>query len=980
MNTPIAPPRPAAGRHFRLGAAGVLALLLSTLPAGARAQSQPRLAFERIAQERGLSNGTVTAIVQGRAGFLWIGTEDGLNRYDGSGFILYRPMAGDTTSLADAWVTAIAPSRTGTPWVATLRGGVHRLLPRSTGFLRYRHTPGDSTSLSSNQVNAVLEARDGALWAGTVRGLDRLDPATGRVRRYAPVPGDSGDLANDVLSLAEEPSGALWVGTRQGLFAFDPARGRFDRVELALRTRVVRTLLRDRRGSLWVGTEDELVALDAAMRALRARWRESAPARHVPFSGRVMALHEGPDGTIWIGSDGGLAALDPATGTFARHRYDPRDPRSLGGKIVRSVLVDRGGVLWAGLESYGLSKHAPAVVRFDVIRHDPASPSSLSDGYIRGITEDRRGNLWIGTQFGGLDRRDARTGRITAYRHRPGDPRSLPGDEVWAVLEDRAGTMWVGLHQRGLGTFDPRTGTFARSPLVPDDASVNLVYEDRAGTLLVGLEGRGLIELSPDRRSARRYGATTGERRVLAHDDVQAILEDREGMLWVGGAGGLTRLDRRTGCATQFRGAPGRPGALAADFITNIVEDRAGTLWVATKGGGLSRFDRRTERFTTFGVADGLPHSFVYGVLEDARGNLWLSTDDGIAMLDPRTRLVTRYTLADGLQAREFNRRAFHRGRDGTMYFGGIAGVNVFRPDEAADAPPPPPVSLVSLRVGDAPAQLAVSLTPDSVVRLRHDQNAFALSFAALDFTAPEKSEFAYRLEGADRAWVRAGTRRDAAYAGVPPGRYVFRVTAASAAGVWNPASAGVTIEIAPPWWGTWWARVLAGLLLVGIPIAAIRARLRAVRRRSALLERMVDEQTRGLTETQARLREALEREREAARELLDITATMPGAVFQLREAPDGGRTLPFVSEGIVEICRDGALAPDDGEDPRQLAEWLLTRIFPEELESARRARAASRDAMAPWEAQLRWSPADGGEPRWLAVRARPSRHLDGAT
>jgi ligand-binding sensor domain-containing protein/signal transduction histidine kinase/CheY-like chemotaxis protein len=973
------PPRATFAR--RPAITGLIALLLVLAVAPAFAQ-RSALSFERIAQDRGLSNGTVTAIAQGRVGMLWFGTEDGLNLYDGSGFKLYRPIPGDTTSLSDGWVTGILVARNGARWIGTLHGGLDRYLPRTQTFRRYRNLPDDSTSISSDQINAMYEAPDGALWLGTARGLDRFDPATGRARRFQPVLDDSTTLANDVLAIADDGAGQLWVSSRAGLFSFDPKSGHFELVSDELRTDLVLTLLHDRRGTLWVGTENELLAVEPRTRTISRRYGASTPARPSPLTGRVLALYQGSKGTIWVGSDGGLASLDPASGTFARSGYDRDDPLSLGGNIVRSVLVDRGGVLWVGLETYGISKYAPSAVHFELIRNDPSARRSLSDGYVRGISQDGSGNVWISTQFGGLDRLDHETGRISVYRHEPGDPHSLPGNNVWATLEDRNGIMWVGLHEKGLGTFDPGTGRFTRFALVPNDVSVNLIYEDRAGELLVGLEGRGMVEISADRRSVRTYGKTLGDVRVLADDDVQAILEDHEGMLWVGGVRGLARLDRRTGAVRRFTGSPGRRDALGADFVTNIFEDSRGTIWVATKGGGLSRFDRGTGGFTTFGTADGLPHSFIYGILEDARGYLWLSSDNGIAMFDPRTQAVTRYGLEDGLQAREFNRRAHFRSRDGTMYFGGVNGVNVFRPDSVAPPPPPPRATFVTLRVGNDSAHYVIRLGADSVVRLAHDQNGFTMTFVALDFTAPEKINYAHRLEGLDRDWVGTGNRGEASYTNLPPGRYVLQVAATNVAGAWNRDAASVAIVDARPWWGTWWARILAALIVLGLPVVAVRVRMRGIRRRSRALEKRVEEQTRDLMDAHARLQEALERERETVLELHEITAAVPGAVFQLRDAPEDGWSLAFVSDGVTELYSPGASAGagEGAAEPRRVAKLLIGRIDPDDRSAAESALIASRSSLEPWFAQLRWYPNEGSEAHWLSVRAHASRHGDGST
>ncbi len=963
--------------YTRLALGLTLVTSLSTLLTEELVAQQAPFSFERIAQERGLSNGTVTAITQGREGFLWFGTQDGLNMYDGTAFSVLRPVPGDTTTLADAWITSLAPSRDGSLWIATLHGGLHRLDASLRHIRQYRHRANDASSLKSDETNTVLEGADGAIWIGTAAGLDRLDPATGNFLHFVTTSaGDSARFSNDVLSLLEVPGGPLWIGTRRKVYLLDRSTYQIRELNLGLRTREIRALLLAKNGTVWVGSVDDLVGVDSRTNRVVRRYTRTSGVEDSPVADGVNALRQSPDGAIWIGSDSGVVSLDPSTGVFDRHKRSIADPRSLGGPIVRSLYVDRGGVLWIGLESYGLSKHAPAAVSFDLLRHDPSAARSLSDGYVRGINQDRAGNIWIATQNGGLDRIDARTGSISAFRHRPGDARSLPGDNVWAFLEDRSGATWVGLHETGFGAFDPATGAFTRSPLIPFDGSIDVVYEDRAGALLVGLEGRGLYEISPDRRSVRSYGATMGDERILVNNDVQAILEDRKGMLWVGGADGLTRIDRATHKVTHFLGMTGKAGSLGSGFVTNIVQDSHGTIWVATKGGGLNRFNDSTGTFATYGTAQGLPHSFVYGVLEDARGKLWLSSDDGIAMFDPKSGLVTRYGLADGLQAREFNRRAHFRASDGTMYFGGINGVNIFQPDALAATPAPPAVSFVALEAGGV-NRSAVQLTGDSIITLPRNASAFTISFAALDYTAPDKIRYAYKLEGVDPDWVQAGNRHQATYGTVPTGQYVFRVIAASPAGEWNTRGAAVTFVSLPPWWATWWARALQALLAVGVVLLAMRLRLRTSRHRSAELERRVDEQTRSLTDAQTQLRESLERERESARELVEMTAAVPGAVFQLRETAQGKRSFVFVSEGVARLFPEASAAAVANVDPCETAELLFAHIWPEDRDELERSFASSRETVANWRTDVRWSPAGSKREQWLAIQAHPARHLD---
>lgn len=969
--------------HIAHVATLVVAVLSALLPWPASAQ-RTHLRFERIAQEHGLSNGTVTAIAQDSTGFLWLGTEDGLDRYDGAGFTSYRPVAGDPASIGSSWITGLAVAPDGRLWVSTVRGGISSFDPRSGAFSVYRHIQEDPTSLSSNVASTVHVSRDGMVWVGTPNGLDMLDPATGRVSHHVPHFSDSPEAAMDIKAIVEDGSGLLWVGTLDRLLVFDRKTGRFEPPGVETYRSAVHAIVRDSRGVIWVGSEHELAGIDPVARRVMLRYDVDTPSAPSPFSGRVLALYPAPDGALWVGSDGGLARLDPIGATFTRHRADRSDPYALGGDIVRSIFMDRGGVLWAGLESYGLGKFAPSVVRFDLIRGDPTSPQGLSSGYVRGISEDRDGNLWIGTQFGGLNHMDRGTGVTTSYRHREGDPRSLPGDNVWAALEDRSGVLWVATHRGGFGTFDPRTGTFHRHPALPPHASVSILYEDRRGALLVGTEGLGMLEISPDRSRITRYGAASGNDQLLASNDIQAILEDSEGALWVGGIDGLTRLDREAGESRSFRARPGEPGQLQSDFVTSIFEDRAGTIWVATKGGGLSRLDRGTGRFSTLGTAQGLPHSFVYGILEDARGKLWLSTDNGIASLEPGSGRIVSYGLKDGLQAREFNRRAFHRAADGTMYFGGINGINVVRPDDASPSPPSPPVSIVSLRAASGPARLLPGHPADSVVRLRYDESSLAIAFRALDFSAPDKISYRYRLVGLDRDWIESGNRGEATYGRIPPGRYTFQVSAAGQDGEWNPTGASLALVIMPPWWGTWWARLAAIALIVSVALGLMRLRVAAVRRRSRWLEQRVEAQTQELTRAQVQLRRALERERDSARELLDITAAVPGAVFQMRLTDSGDMRFSFVSAGVLRLLHD--IAPErwrtsDGDvaERGDIARQLFELASEEDRALLSRSLERSRVTMLPWRAEWRWPASERRPDGWLQVQAQPGREPDGS-
>jgi ligand-binding sensor domain-containing protein len=399
----------------RVLASIVFSLALAT---GAAAQ-RPAPQFRHLALEAGLSNPTVTAIAQDARGFMWVGTQDGVNVYDGVGFTVFRPVPGDTSSLADAWVSSLAPSRGGTVWVGLLGAGVHQLDPLGRRSRRFRHVPGNPASLASDKVNTMVETVDGTLWVGTGSGLDAVDTTTGIVRHYHPsTRADSGRFTDDVLAIVEMPDSTLWVGTRLGVYVLDRTTQRFRELAIPLLTREIRSMLLDTAGVVWIGAYDDIVAVDSRTERVLRQYRRRPSGSDAPIAHGVNGLARDRHGRIWIATNDGLAELDPASGEFARYRHDPRDPRSLAGPIARAVFVDHGGVLWVGLESHGLNKHSPSAVSFHLLRHDSIAERSLSDGYIRGIAEDRRGNIWIATQRGGLNRIDARTGRISAFRHR----------------------------------------------------------------------------------------------------------------------------------------------------------------------------------------------------------------------------------------------------------------------------------------------------------------------------------------------------------------------------------------------------------------------------------------------------------------------------------------------------------------------------------------------------------------------------------
>ncbi len=836
---------------------------LLCLAAGVAAAAETRIDFDRLSIDEGLSQSIVEQIVQDRQGFMWFVTEDGLNRFDGYTFTVYRNVSGDASSLSHNELKSIFEDGSGTLWVGAFEGGLNRFDPITEKVTRFRHDSSDSGSLAADTVRCITEDRSGRLWIGTQGGgLDLFDRTTGTFRHHRASPGAPSALSHDdVRAIYEDHAGTLWVGTNGGgLNRLDPATGSFtsyrhrpdDRSSLS--SDAVFAVFEDVRGTLWVGTYGGgLEALDRATgRFTHHRADPSVPGSL--SSDLVKALCEEPGGTLWVGTDGGgLNRLDPETGTFTAFRHDRVDPASLSADRIYSLYLDRSRVLWVGTYGGGLSKFDIGRKRFRRYANEPNDPNSLSHDIVWCFREDGPGVLWIGTDSGGLNRFDRRAGRWQSFRHRPDDPSSLGHDTVRDILEDRDGVMWVATSGGGLGRLDRTTGRFTNYRHDPSDPNslahdeLRSLYQGRTGAIWVGTFGGGLDLFDPRTGRFTHHRHDSGDPSSISSDFIRMMLEDRTGALWVGTqGGGVNRLDPDRSAFKSFRNVPDDPSSLSNDYVFAILEARDGTLWFGTFGGGLNRLDQATGRFRRYTARDGLASDSVYAMLEDGSGRLWISTTRGLSRFDPRSGEFRNYDVRDGLQSNEFNGGAAYRSASGEMFFGGIHGFNAFFPDEIGFNPVVPEVVITDLRLFNRPVRvgerwqgrviLQRPINRTDAVELSYRDNLFSLEFAALHYSAPGKNRYAYTMEGFSDAWIPVNAdRRFATFTGLAPGDYVFRVRGANSDGVWNERAASVRITIAPPFWGTWWFRLTAGLIAVALGAAAFRTRVHGVRMRTEL-------------------------------------------------------------------------------------------------------------------------------------------------
>jgi serine phosphatase RsbU (regulator of sigma subunit)/ligand-binding sensor domain-containing protein len=806
-----------------------------------------RIRFEELSIEEGLSQTIVYSIAQDNEGFMWFATEDGLNRYDGYHFTVIRHDPEDTSSLGYNHLLALKVDSRGILWVGTFLKGLDRYDKNNDSFTHYRSDINDPSTISNDMVRCIHEDSNGDIWVGTDDGLNRFDFSEGTFTRYLHDPDDPESLGpGRVMTICHCADGYIWAGTDLGgLCKLDPATGKFSRFvhepgdPAGLPHNSIASLHPARNGNLWVGTNGGGLAL---LDKESGRFRHFAADPDDPerlCNPAVFAIYEDREGTVWLGTNGGgLCRYDQDSGKFMTFVNDPNDPTSISYNEIYAIYEDRSGVIWLGTYGGGANKFDLKRKKFVHYRYDPNSSNSLGHPIVWSILEDEPGILMIGSHGGGLDILDRKTQRYRNFRHDPSDPHSLSADIVRVVYKDRDGRIWIGTNGGGLCEFDKATGSFVCFMNDPDDPSsishdqIRSIYQDSSGDLWIGTNGGGLNMMDRESGSFTRYIHDPGDPGTISNNYIRVIFEDSEGGFWLGTqGGGLNRMDRESGVFSAYRNDPEDSTSINSDFVFSILEDARGFLWLGTWGGGMVSFDRRNGIFTAYTEEDGLPSNSIYGALEDQFGNMWMSSNNGICRFDPREKICKTYNERDGLQSNEFNGNSFFRSPSGEMFFGGTEGFNAFYPAEIKDNPFIPPVVITSFSKLNEDVRFDEAISELDEIRLTHRDYVFGFEFAALEYSAPEKNRYAYKMEGLDDDWVYTDhEKRFASYTTLPPGKYRFRVKASNNDGVWNEAGASVKIVILPPLWMTWWFRVGVILLLAGLILFLYRRRLQTMR------------------------------------------------------------------------------------------------------------------------------------------------------
>ncbi|HTR29574.1 MAG TPA: two-component regulator propeller domain-containing protein, partial [Puia sp.] len=824
----------------------IVFVILIQLAIGVQAQPA-HIKFTSLTAKDGLLSNTVNAILKDRYGWMWFATDDGLNKFDGTNFTVYRHIPGDSTSLRANEILALYEDRQGNLWIGTSGGAVSLYDRKKDRFVHFPAT-GDTSGLVPNAVvRGICSDREGKIWIAQFESPYMLDPVSGKLTKRELGYKSDGPLPNISLEcIFGDTLGRIWVGTDNGLFLYQPVTHSFRRFSHnaadngSLVDNHVKVMAGDPLGRLWIGTEHGLCVMTAP--GIFVHYSQMNGDNKVLAQRQINAIVPDGEGRMWIGTMEGLHILDPRTWRADIYLPDG-NAHGLTSKAIKSICIDKEGIYWLGTYRGGIDKYDKNLNLFDLRLTDAFRQNAGRNPVVTSFAEQKDGQVWVGTDDGGLYSFDKTTGKLTQVRLAvDGNKREMPA--VLALKLARNGKLYIGTLETGLIVLDTATGKCKNIAIGaargdPDGSDIYSILEDKSGRIWAGTNGQGVVVLK-DNRIVARYTpkpATAGDVFFPVNGYIRALEEDKDGNIWIGThGGGLAILRPKDDHFILYNQSNSR---LPFDKVHTLCCDSRGRMWVGTYGGGLSVFDKNSGQFVNYTEKDGLLNSTIYQIVEDEQGHIWVSSNTGLSCFTPETRTFRNFSCLNGLQNNNFVHGAGLRLSDGELLFGGLQGFNYFYPSSLTANRNVPAVVLTDLQIANKSVQPGPSspikdqISVADEIRLDYRQN-FALSFVALNYTLPKQNQYAYKLEKVDKDW-NTGSVNTARYTNLDPGEYVFHVKASNNDGLWNTRETSIRIYVRPPWWRTIYAYILYVLAAGGLLWYSRHRGLSRVRRKFQL-------------------------------------------------------------------------------------------------------------------------------------------------
>lgn len=808
--------------------------------------------FSGLNIENGLSNSTVNTILQDYLGFMWFGTQDGINRYDGYDFKIYRSDSEKSGRLSNNIVNVIFEDSSGVLWIGT-DDGLNIYDRKMDNFKRVSISE-YTTGLNSETIRTIFEDDEKTLWIGTYGGgLICLDPDRKLKTCFRNLEDDEYSISSDrVSSVIQDKDGNIWAGTwGRGVNFFDKRENKFIRFvndpdeESSLSENKVDSMFCDKEGIVWAGTTNGLNKYDNEKNGF-IRFNHD-PEDRFSLSNRLLSnMCEDKLGNFWIGTkEGGLNYFDKAEKKFYCYKDEKNNPYSIGNNSILKVYTDRSGILWVGTFGSGLRVYKNQNKKFYHYFEKPSDTNSISSNKITCFTEDRSGNLYIGTSDKGIIKFNDKENQFIRIKKNVNDDYPLYENRIDSLIHHSDGNIWIGTSGSGFLKFDTNTEEYSTHNFKREnDTTKNYLYvfslfEDEDGFIWYGTADKGINRFDPVIEETVHFSINEEDQNDMSDKRIRKIISTDINTLLLGSSfGGLLIFDKVNNTFTQFKNDPKNPKSISGNFITDIMIDSKKNIWAGTIENGLNKMIPGKKGFKRYSTNDGLPNNCINGILEDDHGNIWISTNKGISRLDPESGSIKNYDVRDGLQSNEFNPWACLKLKNGELVFGGINGFNIFDPEEIKDNMNCPEIVFTDFKIfnkevefGKNGSILKSPITLTDEINLTYRESVFSFEFSALDYNIPGKNLYAYRMKGFDKGWINSGTRRYATYTNLNAGEYEFTVIGSNNDGIWNKKGKTIKINISPPFWKTFWFKSLSAVSLIAASGSVYQSKINRLRR-----------------------------------------------------------------------------------------------------------------------------------------------------